>query len=556
MNRLITLFIALAGLQLNAQKQIIVDAPVEKATVFLTGAQLFHSASVSIPKGTSDIIVQGLSSGLDANSVQGGGKGEFTILDIQYRLFYPEPVLKAADMNETQKSIKEVQDSIVELDYDLRVFYNRREVLNVQKQMMLNNTLLKGAASDSLALIQQSIDYYDKKLNDIYVELLNVEKKEYYLNVKRGQMTERIYALQNYLNQQSAKQQPNNPIPQIIISVLADVAVAAKVEVNYITYNAGWYATYDIRASDIAKPVDLAYKANIWQQSGINWNDVKLTCSTGNPTMGNNLPEITAWYLGYYNQYYENDYPRDNEGAKAEIATKAITSDLYLDSGKLSEDEVQANNSANYTTQVQTIANVEFDIALKYSIPSDGKGHIVALKTTQLPTTYNYLIVPKVEQSAFLIARVTDWESLNLLPGNANIYFNNTYVGKTSINPMTLADTLSLSLGRDKSIEVKRTMLADKSTEKLIGSNSKKSMAFQIEVRNAKAITIEVIIKDHIPVSQRENIKVELINKSNGALDELTGIVTWREKVKSKDKKTYDLEFDITYPKNEPLSLN
>lgn len=215
-----------------------------------------------------------------------------------------------------------------------------------------------------------------------------------------------------------------------------------------------------------------------------------------------------------------------------------------------------AGSSVNYTTQVQTIANVEFDIALNYTIPSDGKGHIVALQTKQLPTTYNYLIVPKIEQTAFLIASVTDWESLNLLPGMANIYFNNTYVGKTNINPLSLSDTLALSLGRDRSIEVKRTQLSDKSTERFLGANNTKTLAYEIEVRNGKAITIEVVIKDHIPVSQKENIKVELIEKSGGELDDLTGIVTWRQKVKTKEKKDFSLEFEITYPKNEPLSLN
>ena len=111
--------------------------------------------------------------------------------------------------------------------------------------MLLNNTLYKGTGSDSLVLIQQSVEYYDKKLNDIYVELLQVEKKEYQLNLKRAAMVARVYELQNYRNQQAALEQPNNLIPQIIMSVQADYALSATVEANYITYNAGWYATYD-----------------------------------------------------------------------------------------------------------------------------------------------------------------------------------------------------------------------------------------------------------------------------------------------------------------------
>ena len=554
MNRLLFTLLLLTGMQLHAQKQIIVDAPVEKATVFLTGAQLFHQASVNLPKGQSEIILQGLSMSLDPNSIQGGGKGEFTILDIQYRLFYPEPKPNAVILTETDKKIKSINDSIVELDFDLRTFYNRREVLNVQKQMMLNNTLYKGMGSDSLVLIQQSVEYYDKKLNDIYVELLQVEKKEYQLNLKRAAMVARVYELQNYRNQQAALEQPNNPIAQIIISVQADNALSATVEANYITYNAGWYATYDIRATDIAKPVDIAYKANVWQNSGIDWKDVKLTCSTGNPMIGNNLPEITTWYLGYYDYYYNRDEVKTT--TLGSVAQEDMDDVQELSKKYLEVPAVDAGYASNYTTPVQTIANVEFDIQLKYSIPNDGKGHIVALQTKQLPTTYNYLIVPKVEQSAFLIARITDWESLNLLPGNANIYFNNTYVGKTNINPLALADTLSLSLGRDRAIEVKRTQLADKSTERILATNAKKTMAFEIEIRNGKAIPIEVIIKDHIPVSQKESIKVELFEKDGGELDELTGIITWREKLKTKEKKDINLEFEITYPKNEPLSLN
>ena len=553
MKRLVTLAAICFSLQIFGQKQITVDAQIDKATVFLNGAQLFHTGSVSLPAGQSDIIIQGLSASLDQNSIQGGGKGDFTILDIQYRLFYPEPVENSVELTAIDKKIQAKEDSIIEIDFDLKTIHSRKDVLNVQKQMMLNNKLLTVSASDSLQLIQQSVEYYDKKLNEIYTEILALEKNEYHINVERSKIQNRIYELQNYRNQQAAKQNPNAPVPQIVMSVVADAATTAKVQVNYITYNAGWYATYDIRASDISKPVDLAYKANIWQTSGLDWKDVKLTCSTGNPSLGNNLPQLTTWYLGYYNYYYGRDYEDD---VKAPAASESVqgTVDTYL-GNKAKLDEKDAGQASNYTTPVQTIANVEFDINLKYSIPSDGKGHIVALQTKQLPSAYNYLIVPKLDQSAFLIARITDWESVNLLPGAANIYFNNTYVGKTTINPLTLDDTLSLSLGRDQSIEVKRTQVSDKSTDRIIGANNKKTMAFEIVVRNGKSIPVEIIVKDHIPISQDDDIKVELLNKSGGNLDELTGIVTWREKLKSKDQKKFELEFEITYPKNESLSL-
>jgi uncharacterized protein (TIGR02231 family) len=219
------------------------------------------------------------------------------------------------------------------------------------------------------------------------------------------------------------------------------------------------------------------------------------------------------------------------------------------------DDKKDAVSAAQYTTQAVTLANVEFDINLKYNIPSDGKGHIVALQTEQLKTKYNYLVVPKIEQSAFLIARITEWENLNLLPGNANIYFNNTYVGKTYINPLTLSDTLSLSMGRDQSIEVKRELLADRSEDKIFETKAHKTMTYAINVRNPKAISLELIIKDHIPVSSDDDIKVEALELTNGVVNEDTGIVTWRETLASKQKKTWTLSFEVTYPKDKPLNL-
>ena len=98
MKRLVTLAAICFSLQIFGQKQITVDAQIDKATVFLNGAQLFHTGSVSLPAGQSDIIIQGLSTSLDQNSIQGGGKGDFTILDIQYRLFYPEPVENSVEL--------------------------------------------------------------------------------------------------------------------------------------------------------------------------------------------------------------------------------------------------------------------------------------------------------------------------------------------------------------------------------------------------------------------------------------------------------------------------
>lgn len=546
---IIITFLLGMNLLVSAQKQVTVSADIDRAIVFLNGAQLFHSAPVSIPSGPSEIIIQGLSQYLDQNSIQGGGTGNFTIMDIQYQLYYPEPVANTSELTKIDKKIKAIQDSMLMIDFQLKGLYAKKEVIDVQKTMLMNNRLLNTNSTDSLELIKNSVQYYEEKLQQLLTAGIENEKNQYYLNVERSAMQQRIYELQVYRNQQAQGVNPNAPIPQVVMQVFADAATSGTVRIDYLTNNAGWYATYDIRATDVAKPIDITYKANIWQTSGLDWKNVEITCSTGNPLLGNTLPQLTTWYLGYYQQYYQRDF---EESLVAPAATDDVNEAV---SKTITADSQGASYANQYTTVQPTLTNVEFDIALKYSIPSDGKGHIVALQTSQLTTYFNYLIVPKIEQSAFLIARITDWETLNLLPGNANLYFNNSYVGKTFLNPLALSDTLSLSMGRDKGIEVERKMVADKSSDRLIGLNEKKVMTYATKVRNGKSIPIEVIIMEHIPVSQVDDIEVELLEKSGGEIDEVTGFVTWREKLKPKADKSYTISFEITYPKNASLNL-
>lgn len=553
-NMKLFLFLCAACFSFNlfSQTQVSVKSEPEKAIIFLNGAQLYHSKSIQLSSGLSDIIFEGIPNAVDANSLQAGGKGEFTILDIQYRLKYPEPVAMNTLPDAVQKKIKLVQDSMKAVLYQLKDLSNQNTVYEYEKSMMLNSKLIIGGSkSDSIQLLKDAVDFYHKKLNEILFAQAEIAKGTDELNIKYSEMQLRLSDLNNYWAQQNKFIDPNIPIPQIVVSVNAEAAISAVVEINYVTYNAGWYATYDIRATDIGKPVQLNYKANIWQNTGIDWKNISLTCSTGNPMIGNNLPELTTWYVGYYQEYYDRDY---ESKSKAEVATDDVPASIsQIASGADISSLSDADYSYNYTTSIQTLANVEFEISLKYSIPSDGKGHLVSLQSESIKTAYNYLIVPKIEQSAFLIARLTDWENLNLLPGNANIYYNNTYVGKTYLDPLALNDTLSLSLGRDKTIEVKRSQINDKTKDRIIGLNNTKTLAYEIEIRNGKASSIEVIVKDQVPVSQHSDIKIGIINYDKGDLVETSGIVTWRKNLKPKESEKYYLEFEITYPKNTTL---
>ena len=193
------------------------------------------------------------------------------------------------------------------------------------------------------------------------------------------------------------------------------------------------------------------------------------------------------------------------------------------------------------------MTNVEFDIKLNYSVPTDGQVHIIPIQNESIPTNYVYHIVPKIESQAFLIAKLTDWQKLDLLPGKANIYFDGTFVGETQINPNTVNDTLELALGRDRSLQIQRKQIKNETTNKLVGSITTKTITYEITVKNTKMVKADVVIMDHIPLSTNEEIKIELTDKGKAKYYETTGMLQWNEKFAAGETKKLTYTFTVEY---------
>jgi len=220
----------------------------------------------------------------------------------------------------------------------------------------------------------------------------------------------------------------------------------------------------------------------------------------------------------------------------------------------ISKNSVSALNSSNYTSVVQNQTSTIFKIALPYSIPSSNKRVNVKVQKWELPATYRYYAVPKIDPNAFLQARITGWEDLNLLRGAVNIFFEGTYVGKSYLNPSNLNDTLDISLGRDKNIVIERKKIKDKNSTAVFGGTKKMNVAWNISVRNNTEDAISLVIKDQLPLSNRKDIEVRLLLSSAAKYDATTGFLTWEMNINSKQKKTLDFQYQVKYPKEINLS--
>ena len=197
--------------------------------------------------------------------------------------------------------------------------------------------------------------------------------------------------------------------------------------------------------------------------------------------------------------------------------------------------------------------NVEFNIDNPYSIPTDGKQYLVEINQVEVKSGFQYYVAPKINTDVFLTAQLTDWNKYSFLSGEANLYFEGTFIGKSLIDVNNAADTLNLSLGTDKNIVVTRTLEKNLTQNQTFGSNKKETKSWVIEIKNRKNQKINLLVDDQVPVSQNSSIEVEIQEASGAKPDALTGKVSWNFLLNSQEDKKVQLTYMVKYPKSQQV---
>lgn len=519
-----------------AQEQKNVDSKITHVTVFLNRAQVTREVKTRIDAGKTDLVLKGLTSNLDQQSIQVAGKGNFTILGIAHRQNY---------LNEfnTPAPLKTLRDSLDYTQRQLALENSRKEILNKEEQMLLSNQKIGGANQNlTVAELKAMADFYRSRLGEIVTTRMKQD-----LQIKK--LNEKIVKLQQQINEQNDLYGRNTS--EIVITVSANDAATADLTVNYIVANAGWYAVYDLRAINTKSPVQLSYKANVFQGTGEEWKNVRLKLSTANPNLGGLKPELAAWYLNFYQPMYEKRLAGRAPGVAVH---RAPAPEMAKEEVLMDADAKAAESVADFVSTIQTSLNTEFDIALPYTVNSSNKPTLVDIRNHELKADYTYSVAPKLDADAFLLARATGWEDFSLLPGEANVFFEGTFVGKSYIDPNNIKDTLSVSLGRDKRIVVKREKLKDFSSKKLIGSNQRENYAYEISVRNTKTEAVKLIIEDQIPVSQNSQIEVTVGDVGGARYNQNTGKLVWEISLQPNESKKVVYKFEVKYPKDKIIA--
>ncbi len=514
-----------------------VKSDIKDVTVFLNGAQITRTGNTYLNEGTTYVLFQNLSPYINPTTVQVKGEGSFTILSVRYQLNYLNNIA-------INKEVKQINDSIEMLQQDLTLLQGMQNVYAEEEAMIIANKAIGGQdIGVKVTELVLAADFFRTRLTDIKTKQIDIQKKTKKINEKLAQLTNQLSLVNSNMNK---------PSGEIIVAVSAKEGVNAKFTFSYATTNASWTPIYDLRATDINNPINLFFKSKIRQTTGEDWKNIYITLSTGNPTQSGARPILPPWYLSFYNPYVYYDQDKSGGLRKESKKDEEVSSNAPK-----SLDQMPGRDAltlGSFTSVVETQTNVEYKISIPYTVLSDGKEAMIDVQNYTLPAQYQYYCVPKLDVDAFLMARVSGWEQYNLLSGEINLFYEDTYVGKSYVDVRNTNDTLDISLGRDKNIVVTRTKTKDYQSRQFIGANKKETYSWEIVVKNKKKQAIDLVLEDQIPLSTDKDIEIEKIEISNATYEETTGKLIWKMKLNAGDSKTYKLSYSVKYPKDKTLS--
>ncbi|WLD23869.1 DUF4139 domain-containing protein [Flavobacterium dauae] len=601
----------------NAQKPVFTQAQIESARVYNNAAELKHKTTAQIPSGASEIVITNVANYLNESTVQIGVPKNVTVMSVQFTNAYVEEY----DNNQDSPLIKPVKEEIEKKEAELKMLQNKLYAERGSLDILEENQSMTESQNFSVAELAKLVDFYKSKKIELGNSIDTLEKQNRKLN-------EELTALKGKLtfNETSAEKTSQG---KLIVNVMSSQSGTIPLEISYLTNQATWQPSYEMRIDKINDPIQMLYKAQVRQNTGIDWKNVKLSLTSGQANQNTIAPELQPWFVDYYTNvaayrsksiegrpnasmiqtlqgqvpgleiaagsgqpgssntsvvlrglgsinesveplYVIDGLPMSSDRFRSINPNDIVNVEVLKDAGATS---IYGNRGANgvivvttkkgmgvstmndYTQINESQLNITFDIDIPYTILSNGKQHSVALKDTQLPATYNYVSIPKLDTNAYLVAKIKNYGDYNILPGEANVIFDGMYVGKTFVNANANEDDLRLSLGKDPNISVSRTLISDKSGTKTLSSRKVQDFVYEISVRNNKKENVSIVIEDQMPISSNNDIEITLSDKGGAKLDEEKGKLSWEVNLKSNETKKIRFGYQVKSAKDKNLGV-
>lgn len=523
-------FLTLTSLSFKAQNlanYISQSSEIKNITIHNVGAHIERKGNASIKLGSNHLIITNLSPSLINESIQFVMNSKNIIINsVSKKMnFLTKESMGNKELDFLKDSLSNIKEQKRIKEVNLAVFIEEKDLFNENKSVL--KTTREFIVDDLMDLSE----YFKKSISRIQSDISYTKKEIDSLSLIEEKIKHQINSIIKNTRNQSAN---------IMVQLTCTKAGNYDYELSYNSNKAGWAPSYEIRSKGINSPIDLTYKAKIFQNTNEIWDNVQLSLSTGKLNKSNKAPSFQTQYINTYTTNFKRAKTMVNYSANA-----------IMDS----EDEIQESISSSEFTNVDySGTQIIYNIALPYSIPSQTEPIFIEIQKFSMEAKYDYYCYPKLDKDVFLMCHFESLGNKNLLPGNGQVYFEGKSVGKTFLDPYSTKKINDLSLSRDVSIICERTLEKKLSSETKVGDNIKFEKTYKLSLKNNKDRLVSIILVDQIPKSTKKSIDIQLLESSDAIFDKKNGKLKWNIQLSPNEVVEKKFTFTVKHPSESKVS--
>ena len=531
----------------------VLDSQITQVTVYSNQARIQRNGKVELNAQSQELVIENLPASLQTESLRVSGQGEVAvrILGVRSeRQFATEAVSpQLADLEQQLENLKQEQ----------RALGDRRKaaLLNQGFVQQLSEGLVK-PLSRSLSRQQISTEETAALMAFMGDRYRNQATEILALDGEQRELERKIKAVEQQLKQLKVVRPRESQ--RVVVAVAPSGSGSFELTLSYMINNASWAPIYDLDVVTAARSLTLDYLAEVKQTTGEDWTGIALTLSTAKPSLGSLPPKLKPWYVDE-----RRPLPTARPMAMRKRSAPQVPNfDLGDATGDELEEEMFAAGAAMSAppptpaapkpaevvtaSASQAGAVVTFAVGGGSDIPSDGNPHKVMLVRDKHPAQWQHIAMPKQVSFAYLQATVQNpSDGVTLLPGAANIFRDGMFVGKTQLQNTAPGQEFCLDLGIDEGIQVERELTERQVSKKLIGGQRLVTYGYRVKLTNLLETPVELKLREQLPVSKSEKIKVRLAQVTPKIeLGEL-GLLEWQLSLEGGEQQAVNYQFVVEH---------
>lgn len=550
----VTLSSLLAAAGAASAAEVEATSRIDAVTVYPMGAEVVRVAKVQLEKGDHVIRFNDLPAGAVDGSirVEGSASGKIEIGSVDTRRVF----VARSDAEAVASERRQIQDEIEALRDSRAVAEAEVQAAEAQRTLITNLTQLPtrpapAAGSERgedwtgiLALIAAGSAEAQKTLQAAQVRIRETDRKIEDLEKELGTL---------------APEKTERTEAKVFVS--AQSALEADITVRYQVAHASWTPLYDVRletgGKTVAPKIDLNRRASISQKTGESWDDVTLALSTTRPTAGASAPELRPLVVDFEPE--PRPMPQVSAApAPAAEAGRAMSYDGMAAPEAAADEEQRAAPRKRKSLIVERPADVVqapfhalYSVAGRLTIPETGEAKRVQLAAEAIEPTLTVRTVPKVDPKAYLHAKFKLPKGSPLLPGEAALFRDGTFVGSGRLPILSPGEEHELGFGVDDLVRVRHTISAETRGESgLISTSRTDSRNFLISVKSMHERALSLVVLDQVPVSANQDIKVDLNGQAptKQNVDDKRGVIAWEGTLQPDQEQTIEFGYRVAWP--------